>query len=64
MYIPGVLDTTLCDKVCQNLATDQWFSPGTAVSFTNKTDRNIVESGVKHYKPNQTSKYSLQISTY
>jgi hypothetical protein len=31
----GVLDTTLCDKVCQWLATGQWFSP---VSSTNKTD--------------------------
>jgi len=30
----GVLDT-LCDQVCQWLATDQWFSP---VSSTNKTD--------------------------
>ena len=35
-----------------------WFSPGTLVSFTNKTDRhdnwswNIVESGVKHHNPN------------
>jgi hypothetical protein len=26
----GVLDT-LCDKVCQWLATGQWFSPGTLV---------------------------------
>ena len=34
-----VLDTTLCDKVCQWLATGQWFSPGTLVSSTNKTDR-------------------------
>jgi len=33
-----VLDTTLCDKVCQLLATGQWFSPGTPVSSTNKTD--------------------------
>jgi hypothetical protein len=24
----GVLDTTLCDKVCQWLATGRWFSPG------------------------------------
>jgi hypothetical protein len=24
----GVLDTTLCDKVCQWLTTDHWFSPG------------------------------------
>ena len=42
----GVLDTTLCDKVCQ------WFSPGTPVFSTNKTDRYSVErGGVKHHKP-------------
>ena len=34
----GVLDTTLCDKGCQWLATGWWFSPGTPVSYTNKTD--------------------------
>jgi hypothetical protein len=28
----------LCDKVCQWLATGQWFSPGTPISSTNKTD--------------------------
>ena len=40
----GVLDTTLCDKVCQWLATGRWFSPSTPVSSTNKTDRhNIIE---------------------
>jgi hypothetical protein len=33
----GVLDT-LCEKVCQWLATGQLFSPGTPVSSTNKTD--------------------------
>ena len=32
-----VLDTTLYDKICQWLATDQWFSLGTPVSSTNKT---------------------------
>jgi hypothetical protein len=32
----GVLDTTLCDKVCQ------WFSLGTPVSSTNKTDHHEV----------------------
>ena len=32
------------DKVCQRLATGQWFSPGTRVSSTNKTDHhNITE---------------------
>ena len=40
----SVLDTTLCDKVCQCLAAGLWFSPGTPVSPTNKTDRhNIIE---------------------
>ena len=34
----GVHDITLCYKVCQWLATDQWFSSGTPVSSTNKTD--------------------------
>ena len=32
IWIPlrrGVLDTTLCNKVSQWLATGQWFSPGT-----------------------------------
>ena len=32
----GVLNTTLCDKVCQ------WFSPGTPVSSTSKTDRHDI----------------------
>ena len=34
----GVLDTTLCDKVCQWLAAGQWFSPGFS---TNKTDCHV-----------------------
>ena len=34
----GVLDTTLCDKVCHLLVTGRWFSLGTLVSSTNKTD--------------------------
>jgi len=38
----GVLDTTLCDKVCQLLATGQWFSPGPPVSSANKTDRHDI----------------------
>jgi hypothetical protein len=32
--------TTLCDKVCQWLATGRWFSPGRPVSSTNKTDHH------------------------
>ena len=34
----GVLDTAICDKVCQWLAAGWWFSPGTLVSSTNKTE--------------------------
>ena len=32
--------TTLCDQVCQWLATGRWFSPCPPVSSTNKTDRH------------------------
>ena len=34
-----VLDTTLCEKVCQWLATGRWFSPVTSI---NKTDRHDI----------------------
>jgi hypothetical protein len=38
----GVLDTALCDNVCQWLAAGQWFSPGTPVSSTNKIDLHDI----------------------
>jgi hypothetical protein len=38
----GVLDTTLCDKVCKWLATGRWLSSGTPASSTNKTDRHDI----------------------
>jgi len=34
--------TTLCDEVCHWLATGRWFSPGTPVSSTNKTDGHDI----------------------
>ena len=37
-----VLDTTLCDEVCQWLAASLWFSLGTPISSTNKTDRHDI----------------------
>ena len=40
--LSGVLDTALYDKVYQWLAAGQWFSPGTPVSSTNKTDRHDI----------------------
>ena len=63
----GVLDTTLCDKVCQWLATGWWFSPGNPVSSTNKTDcHNITEILLKVALStiigiNQTKPYSSPI---
>ena len=32
----------LCDKACQYLAAGLWFSPGTLVSATKKTDRHDI----------------------
>jgi hypothetical protein len=58
----GVLNTTLCDKsfslsvVCGK--TGRWFSLGTPLSSTSKTERNIVteillkQSGIKHHYHN------------
>ena len=56
----GLLDTTLCDKVCQWLATGRWFSPGTLfpppIKLTERYNWNIVESGVKHQNANPKQK--------
>jgi len=41
-FMWGVLDTTLCDKVCQWLVVGRWFSPGTPLSSTNKTTRHDI----------------------
>ena len=38
----GVLDKSLCDKVCEWLVAGRWFSPNTPVSYTNKTDRHDI----------------------
>ena len=37
-----IVDTALCYKGCQSLAAAQWFSPGTSISSTNKTDRHDI----------------------
>ena len=34
--------TTLCNKVCQLLATDRYLSPGTPFSSTNKIDSHDI----------------------
>ena len=44
IYLTFIFYTTLCDKVCQWLVTGQWFSLGTSVFVTNKTDcHNITD---------------------
>jgi hypothetical protein len=44
----GVLNTTLCNQVCQWLVAGWWFSPpSTPVSSTSKTDHNITEISLK-----------------
>jgi hypothetical protein len=50
-YMPlrlGVLDTALCNTVCQWLAAGSWFSSGTPVSSSNKSDiHDITETLMK-----------------
>ena len=49
----GELNITLCDKVCQWFVTGRWFSPGTPVSFSNKTDRHDINEWNKiNHDPN------------
>ena len=60
----GVLDITLCDKVCQWLATGQWFFSGysrfpTPIKLITWYNWNIVESGVKYHKPKPSSRLVL-----
>jgi hypothetical protein len=56
----GVLDTTVCDKVCQWAATDRWFSLGTLVSSINKTYRQDITEIVLKVALN-TKTYNLHI---
>jgi hypothetical protein len=52
------IQPALCDNICQGHVAGRWFSPGTPVSSTNRTDRhdiNICKSGVKHHTPNSIS---------
>jgi hypothetical protein len=51
----GLLNTTLCDKVCHWLAAGRWFSPvfSTNKNWPSRSSWNIVESGVKHHNYNK-----------
>ena len=59
--------TTLCDKVCQWLATGRWFSPGPPVSSTNKTDSHditeiLLKVALKQHQTNkQTNKQDNRV---
>ena len=65
-----MLDTTVCDKICQCLATGQRFSPDPPVSSKNKTDRHditeillkVVLNTIK--QTNKPTNLSLNINFY
>ena len=57
--------TELCDKVCQWLATGQWFSPCPPVSSTNKTDCHDITEILLKVALNtikQTNRYQQSVS--
>ena len=59
----GILDTTLCDKVCQWLAAGRWFSPCTMVSSINKTDpHDIAEILLKVALNTHNPNHNINIS--
>jgi hypothetical protein len=58
----GVHGTAWCDKDCQWLVTGRWFSPGTLVSSTNKTDHHdIAEILLKVVLTTITIRLSLHV---
>jgi len=67
-----VLDLTLCDTVCQWIATGRRFSPGTPVSSTNKTDRHdipeillkVALNTINQTKPTINWKHNIKTSKY
>ena len=65
----GVLDTTLCDKVCPWLAAGWWFSPESPVSSINKTDRHditeiLLKVALNTINQTKPAKPNLHISFY
>jgi hypothetical protein len=60
----GVLDTTLCDKVCQWLVAGRWFSLSTPVSSTNKTDRHELNKTLLKVSLNTINLNVLYICTW
>ena len=60
----GVLNTTLCEKVCQWHATGLWFSMSTPVSSTNKTDRHDITEILLKVALNTINTNTLTHSTW
>jgi hypothetical protein len=59
----GVLNTTLCDKICQSLAEGQWFSLGTPVSSINKTDRHDITEILLKVALNTIAPYPIIVAS-
>ena len=60
----GVLDTRLCDKVCQWLAAGLWFSWSTPISSTNKTDGCDITEILSKVALNTISQNNSQIHKF
>ena len=60
---------TLRDKVCQSLAKGRWFSPGTPVSSTNKTDHHditeiLLKVALSTIRPTKNQRIQEQKQTF
>jgi hypothetical protein len=58
--------TTLCDKICQWLATGRWFSPSSPIFTTNKADSHditeiLLKAGLNTIKE---TKWTIAISSF
>ena len=56
--------TTLCDEAYQWLPTGRWFSPGTPISSTNKTDSHDKHHQTNKQTNKQTSLREMDLSLF
>jgi hypothetical protein len=62
-FMVSMFDTTICDKVFQWLARGRWFSLGTPVPSTNKSDHHgkteiLLKAALNTISPKIPTKYS------
>ena len=57
----GIFDTALCYKACQWFTTGQWFSPGTLISSTNKSDRHDISEILLKVELNTKTQTPIQL---